>query len=159
MEDLQNLEQEIIAAITATDDLNRLEELRVSEVGKKGRVSLMMRELGKMTPEEKKTFGPKLNSLKTQIIDAITDRKAALEKEELNRRLLSERIDITLPTPDENEGSIHPITQVMDEVTEIFTEIGFSVAEGPEIEEDFYNFTALNIPEEHPARQMHDTRR
>jgi len=157
MEDLQKLESEIIAAIDATADLNRLEDLRVSEVGKKGRVSLLMRELGKMTPDEKKTFGPKLNGLKSQINDAISRRKAALDAEELNRRLQSERIDVTLPTAGDNPGGIHPITQVMDEVTEIFTEIGFSVAEGPEIEEDFYNFTALNIPEEHPARQMHDT--
>ncbi|MBL4801810.1 MAG: phenylalanine--tRNA ligase subunit alpha [Emcibacter sp.] len=157
MEDLQQLETEITTAITACDTLSGLEELRVSEVGKKGRVSLMMRELGKMTPEEKKTFGPKLNGLKTVIIDSIADRKGALELAELNHRLQSERIDITLPTPAENQGSIHPITQVIDEVAEIFTEIGFSIAEGPEIEEDFYNFTALNIPAEHPARQMHDT--
>ncbi len=157
MEDLQELENEIVAAITACDNLPRLEEIRVSEVGKKGRVSLLMRELGSMTPEEKKAFGPKLNGLKTLIMQAITDHKAQLEDQELNRRLQSERVDITLPSVDENAGSIHPITQVMDQVTEIFTELGFSVVEGPEIEEDFYNFTALNIPEEHPARQMHDT--
>lgn len=157
MEDLQELENEIVATITACDNLPRLEEIRVSEVGKKGRVSLLMRELGSMTPEEKKAFGPKLNGLKTLIMQAITDHKAQLEDQELNRRLQSERVDITLPSVDENAGSIHPITQVMDQVTEIFTELGFSVVEGPEIEEDFYNFTALNIPEEHPARQMHDT--
>ncbi len=157
MEDLQRLETEIISAIVACDDLGGLEELRVAQVGKKGRVSLLMRELGKMTPDEKKEFGPKLNGLKNRIIDGITAQKTNLEQQELNRRLLSEKIDITLPTPPENMGSIHPITQVMDEVAEIFTEIGFSIAEGPEIEEDFYNFTALNIPAEHPARQMHDT--
>ncbi|NOZ66907.1 MAG: phenylalanine--tRNA ligase subunit alpha [Alphaproteobacteria bacterium] len=157
MEDLQRLETEIISAIVACDDLGGLEELRVAQVGKKGRVSLLMRELGKMSPEEKKEFGPKLNGLKNRIIDGITAQKTNLEQQELNRRLLSEKIDITLPTPPENMGSIHPITQVMDEVAEIFTEIGFSIAEGPEIEEDFYNFTALNIPAEHPARQMHDT--
>ncbi|PHZ84934.1 phenylalanine--tRNA ligase subunit alpha [Paremcibacter congregatus] len=157
MEDLQKLESEIVAAITACEDLAKLEDLRVAEIGKKGRVSLMMRELGKMSPDEKKEFGPKFNKLKTVLVDAIADRKAALELDALNARLQSERIDITLPSRPAPEGSIHPITQVMDEVTEIFTEIGFSVAEGPEIEEDFYNFTALNIPEEHPARQMHDT--
>ena len=157
MEDLQILETNIVAGITACDDLGRLEELRVSEVGKKGRVSLLMRELGKMNPAEKQEFGPKLNGLKTRVADSIANRKATLEQQALNHRLLSEKIDITLPTPAENQGSIHPITQVMDEVSEIFTEIGFSIAEGPEIEEDFYNFTALNIPAEHPARQMHDT--
>lgn len=157
MEDLQKLETEIVAGITALDNLTALDDLRVAEVGKKGRVSLLMRELGKMSPEEKKEFGPKLNGLKNRIMQAIADRRSVLEAEELNRRLQSERIDITLPGPAENSGSIHPITQVMDEVTEIFTELGFSVAEGPEIEEDFYNFTALNIPPEHPARQMHDT--
>ncbi len=157
MEDLKKLETEIIATIAAMDNLTGLEKLRVWEVGKKGRVSLLMRELGKMTPEEKKQFGPKLNGLKNKIIQAITDQQAALELQELNHRLQSERVDITLPSPSGNQGSIHPITQVMDEVAEIFTELGFSVAEGPEIEEDFYNFTALNIPPEHPARQMHDT--
>ncbi|VAW02090.1 Phenylalanyl-tRNA synthetase alpha chain [hydrothermal vent metagenome] len=157
MEDLQKLETEIISDITAQDKLSGLEDIRISEVGKKGRVSLLMRELGKMTPEEKKIFGPKLNGLKNKINDAITNHKATLEARELNRRLQSERIDITLPSAPENQGSIHPISQVMDEVAEIFTEIGFSIAEGPEIEEDFYNFTALNIPPEHPARQMHDT--
>lgn len=157
MQDLQNLETEITAAITACDNLGGLEDLRVSEVGKKGRVSLLMRELGKMSADEKKIFGPKLNSLKTLINTAIAAQKAVLETAELDRRLRSERLDVTLPTPAETIGSIHPITQVMDEVAEIFTEIGFSIAEGPEIEEDFYNFTALNIPEEHPARQMHDT--
>jgi len=157
MEDLQSLETEIISGINACNDLGQLENLRISEVGKKGRVSLLMRELGRMTAEEKKTFGPKLNGLKTRITNSITDQKTKLEQQELNRRLQSERIDITLPSAPEQCGSIHPVTQVMDEVTEIFTELGFSVAEGPEIEEDFYNFTALNIPPEHPARQMHDT--
>jgi len=157
MEDLQSLETEIISGISACNELGQLENLRVSEVGKKGRVSLLMRELGKMTAEEKKIFGPRLNGLKTRINDSIADQKTKLEQQELDRRLQSERVDITLPSTPEQCGSIHPVTQVMDEVTEIFTELGFSVAEGPEIEEDFYNFTALNIPPEHPARQMHDT--
>ncbi|PCI50548.1 MAG: phenylalanine--tRNA ligase subunit alpha [Alphaproteobacteria bacterium] len=157
MEDLQKLENGIISGIAAQDTLTGLEDLRVAEVGKKGHVSLLMRELGKMTAEEKKEFGPKLNGLKTRIMKEIAARKDELEAQELNRRLQSERIDITLPSPSENSGSIHPITQVMDEVAEIFTELGFSIAEGPEIEEDFYNFTALNIPPHHPARQMHDT--
>ena len=157
MQDLQSLEQEITANLVAAEDLDVVENIRITELGKKGRVSLLMRELGKMTPDEKKAFGPKLNELKNNLNDAVNNRKNALEQEALNLKLQSESVDISLSSATEEPGSIHPITQVMDEVTEIFTEMGFSVAEGPEIEEDFYNFTALNIPEEHPARQMHDT--
>lgn len=157
MEDLQILETEITAEIMAASDMASLEDIRIATLGKKGRVSLMMRELGKMSVEEKKEFGPRFNGLKVRLNDGLANRKNELEEMALNERLASERIDITLPTAPNMQGSIHPITQVMDEVTEIFTELGFSVAEGPEIEEDFYNFTALNIPEEHPARQMHDT--
>ncbi|WP_321397254.1 phenylalanine--tRNA ligase subunit alpha [Emcibacter sp.] len=157
MEDLQSLEQEILGQINSANDIETLEEIRVSALGKKGRVSLMMRELGKMTPEEKKEFGPKLNMLKNGLNDSISGRRDILEDEILNQRLQSEKLDITLPAVPAEPGSIHPISQVVDEVTEIFTEMGFSVAEGPEIEEDLYNFTALNIPAEHPARQMHDT--
>ncbi|WP_138379103.1 phenylalanine--tRNA ligase subunit alpha [Luteithermobacter gelatinilyticus] len=157
MEDLQTLQTELLDRIQGAGDLAALEEIRVATLGKKGRVSLMMRELGQMTPEEKKELGPRLNTLKTTLNAAIAARREALENALLNERLQSEKVDITLPTAPQPEGGIHPITQVIDEVTEIFTEMGFSVAEGPDIEEDFYNFTALNIPEEHPARQMHDT--
>ncbi len=157
MQDLQSLETEITANLAGAADLDAVENIRIAELGKKGRVSLLMRELGKMTPEEKKEFGPKLNQLKNTLNDAVQSRKDSLETELLNKKLQSESVDITLSAAETDLGSIHPITQVMDEVTEIFTEMGFSVAEGPEIEEDFYNFTALNIPEEHPARQMHDT--
>lgn len=157
MEDLQTLETEITANLADATDLDAVENIRIAELGKKGRVSLLMRELGKMSPDEKKKFGPKLNQLKNLLNDAVHSRKNTLEIEQLNLKLQSESVDITLSAAEADPGSIHPITQVMDEVTEIFTEMGFSVAEGPEIEEDFYNFTALNIPEEHPARQMHDT--
>ncbi|MBT5072587.1 MAG: phenylalanine--tRNA ligase subunit alpha [Kordiimonadaceae bacterium] len=157
MQDLQTLESEIAANIKAATDLEQLEVIRIAELGKKGRVSLLMRELGKMSPDEKKEFGPKLNQLKNSLNDAVQDRKNSLEEEVLNIKLKSESVDISLSVVTKGQGSIHPISQVMDEVTEIFTEMGYSVAEGPEIEEDFYNFTALNIPEEHPARQMHDT--
>ncbi|MAU40323.1 MAG: phenylalanine--tRNA ligase subunit alpha [Kordiimonas sp.] len=157
MEDLQVLEQELTATVNAANDLNSLEDIRVAALGKKGRVSLMMRELGKMTPEQRQEFGPALNGLKTRLLDRIADRKNEMEAAALDARLQAEKIDITLPGPAEVQGSIHPISQVIDEVTEIFAEMGFAVAEGPDIEEDFYNFTALNIPAEHPARQMHDT--
>ncbi len=157
MQDLQTLESEINANITAAADIDALESLRINELGKKGRVSLLMRELGTMSADEKKEFGPKLNQLKNNLNDAVQLRKETLEQVALNIKLASESVDISLTAVSQELGSIHPITQVMDEVSEIFTEMGFSVAEGPEIEEDFYNFTALNIPEEHPARQMHDT--
>ena len=157
MQDLQTLETEITANIGAANDLDSVEAIRIAELGKKGRVSLLMRELGKMTPDEKKEFGPKLNQLKNYLNDAIINRKEDLEAAELNQKLAEERVDITLSKAAPELGSIHPISQVIDEATEIFTEMGFSVAEGPEIEEDFYNFSALNIPESHPARQMHDT--
>lgn len=157
MQDLQTLESEITGNIKAADDLDALEVIRITELGKKGRVSLLMRELGKMSPDEKKEFGPKLNQLKNNLNDAVMSRKNSLEQEVLNIKLKSESVDISLSGVADAQGSIHPITQVMDEVCEIFTEMGYSVAEGPEIEEDFYNFTALNIPKEHPARQMHDT--
>ena len=157
MQDLQTLETEITANIGAANDLDSVEAIRIAELGKKGRVSLLMRELGKMTPDEKKEFGPKLNQLKNYLNDAIINRKEDLEAAELNQKLAEERVDITLSKAATELGSIHPISQVIDEATEIFTEMGFSVAEGPEIEEDFYNFSALNIPESHPARQMHDT--
>lgn len=157
MQDLQTLETEITTNIGAANDLDSVEEIRIAELGKKGRVSLLMRELGKMTPDEKKEFGPKLNQLKNYLNEAIINRKEDLEAAELNQKLAEEHVDITLSKAEPELGSIHPISQVIDEATEIFTEMGFSVAEGPEIEEDFYNFSALNIPESHPARQMHDT--
>ena len=157
MQDLQSLETEITAKLAIATSVGDVENIRIAELGKKGRVSLLMRELGKMTPEEKNEFGPKLNQLKNTLNAAVINRKNTLEEETLNIKLQSEGVDISLSAGSGDNGSIHPITQVLDEVTEIFTEMGFSVAEGPEIEEDFYNFTALNIPEEHPARQMHDT--
>jgi phenylalanyl-tRNA synthetase alpha chain len=157
MQDLQSLETEITAKLAVATSVGDVENIRIAELGKKGRVSLLMRELGKMTPEEKNEFGPKLNQLKNTLNAAVINRKNTLEEETLNIKLQSEGVDISLSAGSGDNGSIHPITQVLDEVTEIFTEMGFSVAEGPEIEEDFYNFTALNIPEEHPARQMHDT--
>ena len=129
MQNLQSLETEIIAAIKAAENLDSLENLRVTELGKKSRVSLLMRELGAMSPEDKIVFGPKLNGLKMALNDAIQNRKNLLEEQALNAKLQSERIDITLSAVPENKGSIHPISQVMDEVTEIFTEMGFSVAE------------------------------
>lgn len=154
---IDTLKAEINAAIDATGNLDALEAIRVSTLGKKGSVSLMMKGMGSMSVEERKTNGPLLNALKNDVATAIRDRQNALEIEAMNTRLVNERVDVTLDATPRPEGRIHPISQVLDEINEIFAGMGFSVAEGPDLEDDFHNFTALNIPPEHPARQMHDT--
>ncbi|MDX5592298.1 phenylalanine--tRNA ligase subunit alpha [Pseudovibrio sp. SPO723] len=159
MSDLQTLEAEISAAIDAATTEAALEDVRVAALGKKGSVSEKMKTLGKMSPEERKEMGPALNGLKTRVGDAIAARKEVLKKEALEARLASETIDVTQPlrvAPAES-GRIHPVSQVTEELTAIFADMGFSVAEGPDIETDELNFTALNFPEGHPAREMHDT--
>ena len=155
--EIDTLKVEITKAVSAAADLNALEELRVSTLGKKGSVSGLMKGLGKMTPEERKEFGPLLNALKNDVANTIADRKNTLDAAELETRLARERLDVTLEPIARPAGRIHPISQVMDEINEIFAGLGFDVAEGPDLEDDFHNFTALNIPPEHPARQMHDT--
>ncbi|MEM7424521.1 MAG: phenylalanine--tRNA ligase subunit alpha [Pseudomonadota bacterium] len=157
MQDLETLESEIRSAIEAADDMSALESVRVSSLGKKGSVSALMKSLGGMSPEERKEMGPKLNGLKQSIGEAIAARTSDLKDAELEARLAGEKIDVTLPARPEQRGTIHPVSQVWDEVVQIFGDLGFSVAEGPHIETDFYNFEALNIPPEHPARQEHDT--
>lgn len=159
MSDLQTLEAEITAAIEAAATEAALEDVRVATLGKKGSVSEKMKTLGKMSPEERKEMGPALNGLKTRVADAIASRKEVLKKEALEARLASETIDVTQPlrpAPAET-GHIHPVSQVTEELCAIFADMGFSVAEGPDIETDELNFTALNFPEGHPAREMHDT--
>ncbi len=157
--DLKRLEGELLDAIAKASDLAALEDVRVAALGKKGRVSELMAQLGKMPPEERKSFGQAVNAVKTRVTDALAERKEALGSAELARRLQREHADISLPVRPGplGDGRIHPVSQVIDEVTEIFADMGFSVAEGPDIETDYNNFTALNIPEEHPARQEHDT--
>ena len=157
MQDLDTLKSELIASIEAAESLQALEALRVSELGKKGRVSLMMRELGSMAPEERKAAGQALNVVKDAVAAAIDARNAALSSAALDARLAAESIDVSLPARPETEARLHPLSRTIEEVVAIFAEMGFSVAEGPDIESDYYNFTALNIPEEHPARQEHDT--
>lgn len=156
-EQIDTLKAEISAQINAADSMNALEDVRVGALGKKGSVSGLMKGLGGMSPDERKVMGPALNGLKTEVADAIAARKSVLEAAELEARLAEERVDVTLPVVEHAAGSIHPNSQVMDEIAEIFASLGFDVAEGPDIESDFNNFTALNIPEEHPARQDHDT--
>jgi len=157
MTDIQSLERDIVASIGAASDEAALEVVRVSALGKKGSISELLKTLGGMSPEERKTNGPLFNTLRDRITDAIAARKSELANAALNARLASERIDVTLPVRPEPQGTIHPVSQVLDEVTAIFADLGFAVAEGPDIEFDDYNFTKLNIPADHPARQMHDT--
>jgi len=155
--DIETLQTELMAAIDSAGTLETLEAVRVSALGKQGSVSALLKTMGGMSPEERQTQGPIINGLRESITSALAAKKAELETADLNRRLATERVDMTLPAPDAPRGTIHPVSQVMDELAEIFADMGFAVAEGPEIEDDWHNFTALNIPETHPARAMHDT--
>ncbi|MDD9921709.1 MAG: phenylalanine--tRNA ligase subunit alpha, partial [Boseongicola sp.] len=154
---MDDLRDKYLAAIASAADEASLEELRVAAVGKKGEVSLKMRGLGKMTPEERQVAGPALNALKDEINSALTAKKIALADEALDARLAEEWLDVTLPSRPRPEGTIHPVSQVTEEVTAILADMGFAVAEGPQIEDDWYNFDALNIPSHHPARTEMDT--
>ena len=154
---LETSYEELVGAAHAAPDLAALEAIRIDALGKSGKVTALLKTLGAMTPEERQQQGPRIQALRTAVADAIASRKAALEAEDLNRRLATERLDMTLPVDPAPRGTVHPVSQVMDELAEIFADLGFAVAEGPEIEDDWHNFTALNIPEHHPARAMHDT--
>jgi phenylalanyl-tRNA synthetase alpha chain len=157
MTNIATLQTDLMGAIDSADTLGSLEAVRIAALGKQGSVSALLKTMGGMSPEERQTQGPLINGLRESITSALAAKKADLESTELNRRLATERVDMTLPTPETPRGTIHPVSQVMDELAEIFADMGFAVAEGPEIEDDWHNFTALNIPETHPARAMHDT--
>ncbi len=157
MSDIEAQTRAMLQAVNDAADLAALETVRVAALGKKGALTELMKGLGAMSAEQRKVMGPALNNAKDQVTTAIAERTKLLNAATLNARLAEERIDITLPARPERRGAIHPVSQVIDEVIAIFGDMGFSVAEGPDIESDFYNFTALNIPPEHPARQMHDT--
>ena len=161
MTDISALEGDLIARIAAAEDDAALEAVRVHALGKKGVVSELLKTLGALSPDERKTQGPAFNALRDRVAEAIGAKKHALGLAVLQRRLETERVDVTLPAPafafDPNAGRIHPVAQVTDELIAIFADMGFALAEGPEVERDDYNFTMLNIPPEHPARQMHDT--
>lgn len=157
MDDLDKLESELRGEIDAAQDLRALDDARIAALGKKGRVSLMMRELGQMDPEQRKQAGQALNALRQRLEDAVTARRQALEEAHLNERLATERADVSLPVRPRPQGGVHPVSQVMEEIAVIFSEMGFVVREGPDIEDDFHNFTALNFPPDHPAREIHDT--
>ncbi len=157
MDGLDELRKSWLDRIGGATDEGALEEFRVAALGKKGEISLKMRELGKMSPEERQVAGPALNALKDEVNAAIVAKKAGLADAALDERLKAEWLDVTLPARHRRQGTIHPVSQVMEEVTAIFADMGFSVAEGPQIETDFYNFDALNIPGHHPARAEMDT--
>src|SRR5438270_183304 len=159
MTDLSQLESQILADIAAAGDETALEGVRVAALGKKGSISALLSTLGRMSPEERKSEGAKINLAKDAITQALSARRELLKSAALDARLASETIDVTLPLrdPPAEAGRIHPLSQVMDELTTIFADMGFSIAEGPDIETDDYNFTKLNFPEGHPAREMHDT--
>ncbi|MGN6535431.1 MAG: phenylalanine--tRNA ligase subunit alpha [Mesorhizobium sp.] len=156
---LEVLESSILADIAASGDEAAIEVVRVAALGKKGSVSELLKTLGAMTPEQRQIQGPAINGLKTRVTEALAARKTELKDAAITARLAAETVDVTLPvraSPAER-GRIHPISQVIDEITAIFGDLGFAIAEGPDIETDYYNFTALNFPEGHPAREMHDT--
>ncbi len=157
MDGIAELRARYLAQVADADSPEALEAVRLAALGKKGEISAKMRELGRMSPDERKAAGPVLNALKDEIDAALRARRAALEDEALEARLRDEWLDLTLPARPRRHGTIHPVSQVMDELTAIFADMGFAVAEGPQVESDWYNFDALNIAPEHPARQEHDT--
>ncbi len=151
------LEADLLAAVAAVDTLDALEAVRVSALGKKGRITGQMKRLGGLDPDARREAGQALNAVKDAVAAALEARKAELAQAALAARLEAERVDVSLPIRPRPVGRIHPISQTIDEMIAIFADMGFEVAEGPDIEDDFHNFTALNMPPEHPARQMHDT--
>ncbi len=157
--ELDSLKAELLEAVARASDLGALEEVRVGALGKKGRVSELMARLGAMPPEERRDYGQAVNAVKTAVAEALEAKRETLAATATAEKLAHERADVTLPVRQGPlaEGRIHPVSQVTDEITEIFADMGFRIAEGPDIETDFNNFTALNIPPEHPARQDHDT--
>ena len=157
MEDLHTLEERMLAGIETAGDLPALEQARVAALGKKSPLTQAMKGLGGLDIDARKEAGARLNQIKRRLADALDARRAALERTALDQRLATARVDVTLPPRPEADGTIHPISQVLDELIAILADMGFRVVEGPDIEDDFHNFTALNIPPEHPARQMHDT--
>jgi phenylalanyl-tRNA synthetase alpha chain len=159
LSDLATLEAEILASIAAAADEAALETVRVGALGKKGSVSALLATLGKMAPDERKAQGAAINAVKDKVSEALNARREVLKSAALDARLASETIDVTLPVRESpaEQGRIHPLSQVMDELTAIFADMGFAIAEGPDIETDDNNFTKLNFPEGHPARDMHDT--
>ena len=157
MDDVDTITDRFLSQIADAKDSGALEDLRVAALGRKGAVTGLMKTLGQAAPEGRKTLGQRFNEAKDKVAAALEARRAELDQLEMAARLGGESVDVTLPARPRAQGKIHPVSQVVEEITAIFADMGFAVAEGPDIEDDFHNFTALNIPPEHPARQMHDT--
>ena len=157
MQDLDSLVEKALSAIDTTTSINDLEQIRVSYLGKKGEITSQMKQLGKLSHEERPKVGQIINQAKQKVQQAIQERKEILLQAELDKKLESEKIDVTLPGRGNQPGGIHPITRTLDRIETLFAEMGFEVKTGPEVEDDYHNFEALNIPESHPARAMHDT--
>ena len=156
-QELDKLVNEAQKAIAAADDLVKLDQVRVSYLGKKGELTKQMQKLGKLAPEERRDAGMVINTAKRTVEESIEQRRDVLQKMELDARLASEAIDVSMPGRGQQSGGLHPVTRTMQRIEALFTQLGFEIAEGPEIEDDYHNFEALNIPESHPARAMHDT--
>lgn len=157
MSSVKELHTQLEAKITGANDLDSLEKIRVEALGKKGAITALMQNLGDMQPDERKSFGAEVNKLKDNVTRLLEDKFTTLKAGAISARLQKEKQDMTLPVTVSAKGKIHPISQTVDEMVAIFADMGFSVAEGPDIEDDFHNFTALNFPPNHPARAMHDT--
>ena len=157
MDQLESLRSEVMAQIAEAADPAALEAVRVAALGKKGQVTQLMKTLGDLAPEERRSAGQAMNALRDEVTQALESRKAALDDLALEARLATESLDVTLPPRPDEVGRLHPISRTIDEIVAIFGEMGFTVAEGPHVEDDFHNFEALNIPAEHPARQEQDT--
>jgi phenylalanyl-tRNA synthetase alpha chain len=151
------MEADLAARIAAATNVSALEAIRLEALGKSGTISAMLKSLGAMSPEARRAEGPVINGLRDRVAALITDRRAVLEAAALDASLAAGGLDLTLPAPPRRKGCVHPTMQVMDEMIAIFAEMGFALAEGPDIEDDFHNFTALNFPPRHPARELHDT--
>ncbi len=154
---LAQIEADLSAAVAGASDLTALEAIRVGALGKSGSISALLKSLGAMSPDERREQGPQINGLRDRVQAALAERRATLEAQALDAQLAAERLDLSLPAAPRRKGGLHPTLRVMDEMIAIFAEMGFAVAEGPDIEDDFHNFTALNFPPKHPAREMHDT--
>lgn len=152
-----DLKSKLIGDIELASDLKTLEEIRVTALGKKGQVTELMTKIKDLSPDERKAFGANVNELKNAVDAALTARIEKLSGTAMDAKLLSEKVDVTLPVPSDVSGGVHPITQTVDEILAIFTDMGFSLSEGPDVEDDFHNFEALNFPKDHPAREMQDT--
>ena len=157
MSELNNLLQSATSAIESAENLAALDNLRVQYLGKKGEITLQLKNLGQLPPEQRRTAGQEINKVKQSIQQLLETRKSALNEAEINAKLAAETVDVTLPGRGVDKGGLHPVTLTMNRIDRMFAKLGFDIAKGPEVEDDFHNFEALNIPEHHPARAMHDT--